>query len=635
MKKWYLSTALFFILFLAFPAQAGLNQYLTKNRILDGFWNDTGTRLVTITENRIDTWRIEKKKAVRVGTIDEAKSRTEVFRGKNARFLTDTGRPWAGKNYNLTLSWDGQYWAYIPPPRAKDPNRKTIVVNRFDHTYQPGDTSGHAVMLPLPTGRVGKIYLAFSPDGKELAACMAVKKKYDFFLFIWSLDSGHILKKVRLFQPEGKNQLLDYNLVKWNNEEKIGIPKGWLSYSPDGRYLVTGGRGMFKKYFDDGGGYWADNLQDVRIVLDRATLDPVWFDSEKKYPEYVAFSRDGRIAFVSYWNDDHINTFSLPGIKKAEPFKNYSGLSLAAPGPPGLIGDVFSGVFREYLVDTDRTPVFTKRMERSVPDPVLDLAYNGTEGLWLVLTRKKGLGFKAGDPESVAAEKLIREALDMIQAGFVEAGTDSLIAALAAAPEGGRKIVTASLMFRTLKKVPAQFRARVLADHAARMVSLDTEPCLNAALKRFVEYGMLAAEAGHPQMVGAAAGRVEALRQDMAGRLDTELAEDAVVVLTALQKVMTLGSDQAYKYMLTHGGPGEFAKELFMTYPDQLYPLFKDAKKLAYLLKTPVENLPAPDTGPRAPQPFTDLEGFPVDPSQATGAGPSLDAGKPAGTLLD
>lgn len=642
MKRYFLVFALLFWICLALPLQASdLSDYLSQNTVLDGFWNDAGTRLITITERRIDTWKIEKGRAVRVGSIDEATSRTEVFphRGKNARFLTDTGRPWAGKNYNLTVSWDGRFWAYRPPPRRKDPYRNSIIVDRFDSRYKPGKVSGDALVLQLPAGHRGKKHLAFSPDGTELAGYMAINKQYDFYLFIWSLDTGQIIKKVRLWQPEGKKKLLDYGYVKWEKEERIGVPKGWLSYSPDGRYLVAGGRSRIKKKLKDGSGawFWFDAFQDIRVIMARETLSPFFPGTEGvKMPKLVAFSRDGRTAFFSYHYGDDIKAFSLPDWKKAGSFKHYGGWDLAAPGPPGLMGGISHKRFKEYLVDMDQTPFLTERSRVNLPAPVLDLAYNGEAGVWLAFTLKSGIGIKAGDPEEIAAEKKTAKAVDMMQAGFVEPGTDALMAALAAAPEGGRKIVTARLMFKTLKGVPAQFRSRILADHVARMVSLDTEDSLEAAVKRLVEYGMLATGAGHPRMVGAAAEQVETLGREKAGRLDREFADDALGLLTALHKAMTAGSDDAYTYMLNRGNPGEYAKTLFKRYPDLLYPLFADAKKLSFLLKIPVEKLPTPDTGPRPVQPFTSLDGRPVEPSQDIGAGASPGAGQtPAGTLLD
>lgn len=137
------------------------------------------------------------------------------------------------------------------------------------------------------------------------------------------------------------------------------------------------------------------------------------------------------------------------------------------------------------------------------------------------------------------------------------------------------------------------------------------------AVERLMSYGMLALNAGHPEISRTAAQEIRGLSQQYPTHFWNNWIKSAVA-LEALLKARQGDVDQAYEYLfeqggLTHAGNGYWATHL-TNFPDYWAPLYADRKKLAYLLGVDEKELPAPQVRQFAPQPFPDLAGRLMEP---------------------
>jgi len=145
---------------------------------------------------------------------------------------------------------------------------------------------------------------------------------------------------------------------------------------------------------------------------------------------------------------------------------------------------------------------------------------------------------------------------------------------------------------------------------------------LAIALRRLMEYGMLAVHAGHPQLAIEAADEVMKLKQQYPISMKWNIADKISPALKALVMAGAAADAKTYDYLLEQGGlmpEGSNFVSFFITdYPDLWAPLYADRKKLAYILNLDEAKLPkSPKKKGGSPQPYPDPAGRLLTPVTA------------------
>ncbi len=152
------------------------------------------------------------------------------------------------------------------------------------------------------------------------------------------------------------------------------------------------------------------------------------------------------------------------------------------------------------------------------------------------------------------------------------------------------------------------------------------------ALRRLMEYGMLAVNTGHPQLALEAAEEVMKLKKQYPLAMKWNTAARISPALKALVMAGAAADAKTYDYLLEQGGLRpegiNFVSCYITDFPDLWAPLYADRKKLAYILNLDEAKLPkSPKTRGFSSQPYPDLAGRLLTPVTAP---KRLDAEAPA-----
>ncbi len=134
------------------------------------------------------------------------------------------------------------------------------------------------------------------------------------------------------------------------------------------------------------------------------------------------------------------------------------------------------------------------------------------------------------------------------------------------------------------------------------------------ALRRLMEYGMLAVNTGHPQLALEAAEEVMKLKKQYPLAMKWNTAARISPALKALVMAGAAADAKTYDYLLEQGGLRpegiNFVSCYITDFPDLWAPLYADRKKLAYILNLDEAKLPkSPKTRGFSSQPYPDLTG--------------------------
>ncbi len=183
------------------------------------------------------------------------------------------------------------------PPLALSPDGKTLALAGKGRTIRLWNltTGGERTVLPGHAEPIRS--LAFSPDGSTLAS-----SSEDKTVKLWEVTGGGLLTTLRghtslrklRYSPDGNtlaSEGLDYTIRVWD------VPAGKLratlrghqmlildlAFSPDGKTIASASMDFTVR------------LWDVATGVGRLAQDTKWLgDGSAAYPEYVAFSPDGR-----------------------------------------------------------------------------------------------------------------------------------------------------------------------------------------------------------------------------------------------------------------------------------------------------------------------------------------------------
>lgn len=145
---------------------------------------------------------------------------------------------------------------------------------------------------------------------------------------------------------------------------------------------------------------------------------------------------------------------------------------------------------------------------------------------------------------------------------------------------------------------------------------------LAIALRRLMEYGMLAVNTGHPQLALEVAEEVMKLKKQYPLAMKWNTAAKISPALKALVMAGAAADAKTYDYLLEQGGlmpeGSNFVSFYITDFPDLWAPLYADRKKLAYILKLDEAKLPkSPKTRGFSSQPYPDLAGRLLTPVAA------------------
>ncbi|WP_321528776.1 PDZ domain-containing protein [Sedimenticola selenatireducens] len=136
------------------------------------------------------------------------------------------------------------------------------------------------------------------------------------------------------------------------------------------------------------------------------------------------------------------------------------------------------------------------------------------------------------------------------------------------------------------------------------------------AVFNLLEYGMVAAAAGHPELTLDAANEAQRVVDKYKSSINGEMIKSFITALKALHMASKGNIDEAYAYAVKEGGfvTGDFKllSTLYMgsnSYAHFWTPLYRDRKKLAYLLKTEESKLPETPAYTFGNQPYPNLKG--------------------------
>ncbi|TVO73517.1 PDZ domain-containing protein [Sedimenticola selenatireducens] len=136
------------------------------------------------------------------------------------------------------------------------------------------------------------------------------------------------------------------------------------------------------------------------------------------------------------------------------------------------------------------------------------------------------------------------------------------------------------------------------------------------AVFHLLEYGMVAAAAGHPDLTLDAANEAQRVSDKYKSSLHKEKIKSFITALKALSIAGKGDTKKAYSYAVKEGGFIIGGFDLLRTFyigqnPNSQFwaPLYSDRKKLAYLLKTEASKLPETPTYNFGKQPYPNLKG--------------------------
>ncbi len=135
------------------------------------------------------------------------------------------------------------------------------------------------------------------------------------------------------------------------------------------------------------------------------------------------------------------------------------------------------------------------------------------------------------------------------------------------------------------------------------------------AVYRLLDYGMLAAHAGHPVLARQASLQIKAITQRYPSDVQSYFMDEGALILEALATAVEQGAGPAYERMLAYGKLktlGFYITDFKMYFA----PLYADTRKLAYFLDVDAKNLSVPKASQPNKQSYVTLDGNVVQPDK-------------------
>ncbi len=171
----------------------------------------------------------------------------------------------------------------------------------------------------------------------------------------------------------------------------------------------------------------------------------------------------------------------------------------------------------------------------------------------------------------------------------------------------GKTVTLTVLRKGAVQQVPH----RTVAGHEDHMAT-------QYGIRRLMDYGMLAAYAGYPDLTRAAAREIFSVQNQFPADLIPSFARQTATILNALADAMEQAPDSAYQALLACGKLHRLDQRYILDNSKYYAPLFASPKKIAYLLGKEVSDLPKVPPFPIQKQAYLTLDGKQVQPGAQT-----------------
>lgn len=274
---------------------------------------------------------------------------------------------------------------------------------------------------------------------------------------------------------------------------------------------------------------------------------------------------------------------------------------------------------------------------------------------WFLFIKDRIITMRPAPEVVVRAMKVLWDGEELLQAGFHQAGAAKVKEAMAIYPTADRLNNTVFYVELVDKNVPLRYVGELLLNLYDKHLGNETgsqREKITKAVERLRDYGLFAANAGHPDLALQAAQRIRFLQASYPDVAPWDQLLKNAVVLEALQIAAKQSPADAYEYILSQGGilhdDYPAVKESINHWRIDSYwsLLYSDLNKLAYLLKRDVAKLKKPKSLSCSPQPYPDLRGKLVEadfipprlekaPPVSTSVAPAKGAHQAKGRVLD
>ena len=204
--------------------------------------------------------------------------------------------------------------------------------------------------------------------------------------------------------------------------------------------------------------------------------------------------------------------------------------------------------------------------------------------------------------------------------GFFEAGAKKYKEVLARAGTNALWINNTDRMLEIMKGAPLKLQGEVFLSHGRALLSLEKKAATRYGIQRLMDYGILAAYAGHPDLTRAAAMQISAVQNPFASDLIPSFGRQAAAILNALATSMEQGPDAAYQIILDCGKLNPTVQRYILDNSQYLAPFFSTPKKIACLLDKTRSELPKTVPFPVQKQAYLALDGTAVQAGARTPA---------------
>jgi len=362
-------------------------------------------------------------------------------------------------------------------------------------------------------------------------------------------------------------------------------------------------------------------------------------------PTLSGFSSDGSVIFYqNSKNSRPIQKGELGNSSEQEKFDKLKLTPVFVKSKPAfgtenrllLLGEDY---FIEGMAENNETVIINRTPVPKNAQEAIDAVYVQSDGAWHVFAENGVVRIPAANASAVKASKILNEAKKYQDAGFEQqavskiyeaAGIDPLLSELSSV-DVYVNLSEQKMTSESIGKITIRL-SEILPD--------ESRPDL-----LFV-YGIFAVKAGHPALAKKTAERIRQI-QNMPNDNNRNTAYASV--LEAMADIDANLVDRGYNLMMTNEkyikGSSEL-KQAVLDYPQYFAALYKDRKKLAFLLGIDEKNLPQVKQVKTEPQVYPDISGKIIQPLPSPPLleskpqlplpeEPKQDKGVPKGRVLD